>query len=93
MDNLIEESIEDTFNIGSHQKLVRINIKDVEDFYAKDLDKALAMMNNNWITKPNSHYSKFPKQLHRSDFKVEYNDMITLLGKIMWLEDVFIFKN
>lgn len=48
-------------------------------------------MNRDWIEKPKSHYSKFPKQLHRSDFKLEYNDIITLLGRVMGLDES-IFK-
>lgn len=93
MANFTQESIVDIFNIGSHEKIVKINTKEVEEFYVKDHDKALATMNSNWISKPKSHYLNFPNQLRRIDLKVEYNDMITLLGRIMGLEDAFIFKN
>lgn len=91
--NLTEDFIAKTFNIVSHHKLVKINIEEAKDFYTKDPDKALAIINSNWIAKTKPHYSNFTKQLHRSDFKLEYNDMITLLGRIMGLKESFIFKN
>lgn len=93
MENLTEESIAKVFNIASHHKLIEeINVRDFTKFYEEDSNRALQIMNNAWILKRKPHYSKLPKQLHMSDFKQEYNDIISLLGRVMGVEEVHIFQ-
>lgn len=93
MENLTEESIAKVFNIASHYKLIEeINIREAINFYDEDPNRDLEIMNNSWILKPKPHYLKLPKQLHRSDFKLEYHKIITLLGRVMGVEEAHIFE-
>lgn len=90
---MTKESLVEAFGIPAHNKLVKFKIDTVKNFYIDNLEKALEMINVSWIDKPRSHYSKFPKLLYKSDFKVEYNGMIALLSRVMGLEKASIFED
>lgn len=61
--------------------------------YDNDHNKALQIMNYSWMEKPKDHYSKIPKQLYKSDFKEEYNDMITILNRVVGLDKAYAFED
>lgn len=89
----LKEAIDEAFKFGSHHKLIKVILEIAKTLYHDDLGQALEKMNRSWIEKPMFHYSKLPKQLHKSDFKLEYSGVITLLIKVVGLENSFIFED
>lgn len=51
--------------------------------YDDDPDKCLGIINKYWLLKSRPSLSKILDKLHRIDFKEQFDDLVTLLNRIV----------
>lgn len=79
---LSKYAINEAFQIPQLNHMITKSKDAAKVVYEDDPDGCEEIINKYWMVKSKARQSKLPNRLHKIDFKEEFRDLITFLGRV-----------